>query len=297
MKENLFIKKGYNKDEVIQTGHQFLLGNGHIGYRGTLEEYTKEDMVGFNLVGVYDQYQDKWRESLNLPNPLFCKICREEKEISVKQSKYKKHEIQLDITNGLFKRITKYNDLIFSSTRFITFDSDLLIEKITIKTLKTLNLKIRMGLDTDIYESNGPHYVNKEVENIGNDIIFIGTTNEGKKIYQRNKYLLPENLKKRYLDGGFDIFYVSHGKEELTFYIASKVVNSKEEDFDFDYQKEYENHLLTFKKKWENSLIELKGNKEISFALKYSVYHLLILGDEYRNNSIPARGVSGQVYK
>ena len=47
----------------VEEGNRFLIGNGHLGYRGVLEEEGKEALKGFNLVGVYDRYQDKWRES------------------------------------------------------------------------------------------------------------------------------------------------------------------------------------------------------------------------------------------
>ena len=41
----------------------------------------------------------------------------------------------------------------------------------------------------------------------------------------------------------------------------------------------------------------IKGNKKAQFAIRYSIYHLLILGNKNYTHSIPARGVSGQTYK
>ncbi|MGD9812863.1 MAG: hypothetical protein AB7D50_00050 [Bacilli bacterium] len=38
-------------------------------------------------------------------------------------------------------------------------------------------------------------------------------------------------------------------------------------------------------------------NRAIQFAIDYSIYHLLILENEKYKTSIPARGLSGQVYK
>ena len=62
-------KKGFDKDNIVSYGNMFLIGNGHLGYRGTLEEFSKDEMVGLNVLGFYDKYQNKWRESLNIPNP------------------------------------------------------------------------------------------------------------------------------------------------------------------------------------------------------------------------------------
>ena len=63
------IKKGFNKEDIVSFGNMFLIGNGKYGYRGTLEEYSKNQMVGLNVVGFYDRYKKLWRESINLPNP------------------------------------------------------------------------------------------------------------------------------------------------------------------------------------------------------------------------------------
>ena len=41
------VKKGFQLDNIISYGNMFLIGNGHLGYRGTLEEFSKNEMVGF----------------------------------------------------------------------------------------------------------------------------------------------------------------------------------------------------------------------------------------------------------
>ena len=88
-----FIVNGFDYEKHLQEGNSFLIGNGHLGYRGTLEEYGKKEMGSFNLVGVYDQYQDKWRESLNMPNPLSVKAYVDDKEESVLTTKPKSHQL------------------------------------------------------------------------------------------------------------------------------------------------------------------------------------------------------------
>ena len=32
------VKTGFQKENVVSYGNMFLIGNGHLGYRGTLEE-------------------------------------------------------------------------------------------------------------------------------------------------------------------------------------------------------------------------------------------------------------------
>ena len=74
------VKKGFDKANIISFGNMFLIGNGHLGYKGTLEEYNKEQMPSLNVVGVYDKYQNKWRESINMPNPFFAVVKSSEQD-------------------------------------------------------------------------------------------------------------------------------------------------------------------------------------------------------------------------
>ncbi|MFA5697595.1 MAG: hypothetical protein WC888_04160, partial [Candidatus Izemoplasmatales bacterium] len=60
----------FTQDDIIKNGNKFMIGNGFYGYRGTLEEYSKEQMVSLNMAGLYDQNGTKWRESVNAFNPL-----------------------------------------------------------------------------------------------------------------------------------------------------------------------------------------------------------------------------------
>jgi hypothetical protein len=54
--------EGYNPDDIELNGNRFMLGNGYMGLRGTLEEQGKEELAGILLNGVYDQVPGKWRE-------------------------------------------------------------------------------------------------------------------------------------------------------------------------------------------------------------------------------------------
>ena len=52
---------GYRKENCVQEGNSFLVGNGHFGYRAALEERRAIEQVAWNLVGVYDQRGTEWR--------------------------------------------------------------------------------------------------------------------------------------------------------------------------------------------------------------------------------------------
>lgn len=50
------IEKGY-ADDRMKRGDKLLIGNGCLGYRGTLEENRKDDCVALTTAGFYDRYK------------------------------------------------------------------------------------------------------------------------------------------------------------------------------------------------------------------------------------------------
>ena len=114
------VKKGFDKANIISFGNMFLIGNGHLGYKGTLEEYTKEQMPSLNVVGIYDKYQNKWRESINMPNPFFAVVKSSTDSFSVLDGNYLSHQMSLNIKHAIFKRKTTYKQLDIVSERFIS---------------------------------------------------------------------------------------------------------------------------------------------------------------------------------
>ncbi len=299
-----FIVNGFDYEKHLQEGNSFLIGNGHLGYRGTLEEYGKKEMGSFNLVGVYDQYQDKWRESLNMPNPLSVKAYVDDKEESVLTTKPKSHQLSLSLEEGVLSRKSEFEDFLFSSERFLSSkDDSLLCSKIEIKAKKNVSLSLRYGIDTDIYEINGPHFKKENISEDGHCLYWMGTTNEEKILFESVSYLLSKNVETTYSDG----FFISKANlkrgESLKLEIFARV-NEQADDFstllDEDeisgFETRKKEHVSIFKKKFHDSLTSFKGDED-DFPLAYSIYQLRILADEKRCRGIPARGVSGEVYK
>lgn len=288
-------KKNFSYNDVISFGNMFLLGNGRYGYRGTLEEYRKDEMTGLNMLGVYDQYQDKWRESINLPNPFYIYI----KDHSILEDGYESHEISLDIENGVFSRLTKYKDIVIKSTRFVSSDNkEALANRYIIKALADTSFDITLGLDLDIYEINGPHFTNKKCDRSNNKVRFVGNTNEGKILQISAKYEIKGASLNEYFQD--DIYgYLARinlkKDEECTIDIIAQIKGDNL--LDSSFEELFQSHKSAFIKQWDNAYVEIKGDEEAQFELDYSIYHLLILQDNESLASVPARGLSGQTYK
>ena len=292
------IKKGFNQKDIVSYGNMFLLGNGRYGYRGTLEEYRKDEMVGLNMLGVYDRYEDKWRESINLVNPFYI-LAKGEKEFSLIKEKALNHEITLDIECGIFTRETSFEEVEIRSERFVSSSQkDLLAERYVLKANKETNLNICFGMDLDIFEINGPHFKEKQCNRNENVLSFVGTTNEGKNVGISSKYSINKGKITAFSNDfieGYNAEVTLEKDEEVVIEIIAQVnggdlLNNKFENL-------LQSHVEAFKKLWDNARVELVGDQQAQFELDYSVYHLLILQDNSSFASVPARGLSGQTYK
>ena len=60
--------------DIDRQGNKLLMGNGYIGYRGTLEEFNKEQKTATIVSGLYDKVGGQWREPVNLPNGSFIEV-------------------------------------------------------------------------------------------------------------------------------------------------------------------------------------------------------------------------------
>lgn len=101
MVDFILTEKEFDRDNIPWNGNRFLIGNGYFGIRGTLEEYTKENMCAVNMAGIYDRAGDAWRETVNAPNPLYTYVKVYGKKYALPENEPVSHEQTLDFENGL----------------------------------------------------------------------------------------------------------------------------------------------------------------------------------------------------
>jgi len=302
-------KQGLDLEQVKSLGDTFVIGNGHLGYRGTLEEYTKSQGVGLNIVGFYDRYSSKWRESVNVANPIYIKSYFNDKCLSVLENTPLNHNITLDTEKRVFSRKTEFDDAIITSSRFVSATKDNLIGfeyKLTAKSAGEYS--ILAGIDALIDEINGPHFATKKVYRKEELIIFVGQTNESKVAYVKLKlicdsdyiekkeenYRLTNEYKKN-LEAGESICLVGVADIEANDFIDETIDISSYELKDYLNLKD--EHIKECLAQWSISQVVIDGPKDAQEGLDYSIYQLLSIAPHKYITSIPARGVSGQTYK
>ena len=313
MKNEWIIKKNnFEKADIEMHGSKYLVANGFMGYRGTMEEYTANELVAVNLAGFFDLAEcSNWRESVNAPNPLYTVVSVDNKEINLSQFESVSHKQTLNIRNGIHSRNTIFNvngvNITIRAERFVSMVSENIIAlKYSVCADKDIEVILKTGIDKNIWNISGNHLNFVDENAIDNRLVLNAET-----VQLKNKlsvYEMVIGLETVENDGLIHTAKISlKANEEFTFtklsgiYHSESLKNSKE-NFENAVNKGYDNlkseHISAWDKVWEKSDVVIEGDEEAQFALRYSIYHLCSIAPHNTDIcGIPARGLSGQVYK
>ncbi|MDP4088774.1 MAG: glycosyl hydrolase family 65 protein [Bacillota bacterium] len=312
----------FNKENIVNNGNKFITGNGYMGFRGTLEEYTKNELVACNLAGLYDRQGDKWREPVNAPNGIFTALTVDGKELGVLREEPLEHVQVLDIMEGVHRRNTVWKTekgkVTIKSQRFVSLsDVHLICVKLSVFTEQSCEVVIKTGIDGDVWDINGPHLENYSFEKGEKYIKLAATTQELKvtvvsaEICKRS-FAAQETVEESEKGIFRYIRFYADPMTEYTIYkyvsvytgndeacnIVAECLRSAQKAAEEGYEKNYEAHVAKWKDRWDISDVLIEGNDDDQLALRYSIYQLQIIAPVHSDKlSIPARGLSGQTYK
>lgn len=319
---NWKISETLDETNITNFGNKFLLANGYMGYRGTLEEYTKEQLVGNTILGLYDQVGSKWREPVNAPNGFSVKLKKAGKELSVLTETPIYHTQELDIFKGIHERKTGFlvddGQVNLTIERFVSLDSvHLMASKGIITSTIPVTLTLQIGIDGDVWDINGPHLVDYQVEKVNpttytmaaktnelNQEVVVGQMVEVKNGTRKNDLIGEQKVYQEYT---LDL----QPNEPTEFEILVAIYNQQDDENpkaavlrelkaagEIGYPESKAKHQTVWQQLWGKSDIEIVGDDEAQLALRYSLYHLLSISPRHSEKlSIPARGLSGQTYK
>jgi kojibiose phosphorylase len=310
------------KESIMRNGNLYQIANGYMGYRGTLDEFGPDEQVGITLAGLYDRVGDAWREPVNAPNGGLTKITLDGREISALSTGIKRHRQSLNLQNAVFERETDFRSrgktLKLKSVRFLSADHPHLgIIKYSLTVDRKARIKIRTGIDYNIWDLNGPHLLKLTPGNKNGVLLVQGITGEASKrvavaeaitcIFGRASIETSGNRILRVIE--FD----AHANEAYTFYkyftvytsndpvkssVTEAAVTSVRTAKESGYEECLSRHNAQWAKKWESCDIKIDGDAQAQLALRYSIFQLLMVAPVTGSaNSIPARALSGQVYK
>jgi nigerose phosphorylase len=312
----------FNSENIVSNGNKFLTGNGYMGFRGTMEEYTKNELVACNISGLYDRQGKLWREPINAPNGLFTTLIIDGKEIGLLSEKPIEHEQSLDIKEGIHRRNTmwetKHGKVKVKTERFVSLENvHLICLKYTLSVEKSCELIIKTGIDGEVWDINGPHLKNYIIEEKKGIIKVSSITQELKvpvvvtEAYKKS-FEAAVIIEKSEMCIFRELKFKAEPKVEYTIHKYVSVYTGNDETSNIEkhceaialkasemgYEKVYNEHIKQWKARWEASDVIIEGDEEDQLALRYSIYQLQIIAPVHSKKlSIPARGLSGQTYK
>lgn len=266
--------EGYRPEEIALNGNRFMLGNGYMGLRGTLEEHGREEFAGCLLNGVYDRVPGKWREPVNAPNGLYTTV--------ENAGRILEHEQTLDIRHGILSRRTKYERARVESERFVSMDN---VHLICLRY--SADAPVKTAIDSDVWDINGPHF--QTVEKSDNHVL-VKTGEMG--------ILIAVCTEIEWTGATSFHKYIAI----FTSLDCADPLEAARESCRKAKASGYENlrtaHAGRWEKIWQDCDVQIDGDEEAQFALRYSLYQLQLTAPRHSDCvSIPARGLSGQVYK
>ncbi len=312
--------------DIDRQGNKLLIGNGYIGYRGTLEEFTKDQKTATIVSGLYDQVGDQWREPVNLPNGGFVQVYYQGEPLHALNSKILEHTQSLDMQHAIHERCTVFEaqdgaQITVRARRFASLaEPHLICMEYSVSVDRTCAVDLLTGIDGDVWDINGPH-LQEIVSSEGDGILSLAAcTHESSiPIAVSESIAFPAESPKPALSNlhelrkscAFRKIHTDLAQDKLTFYKffahftgqdgpnpleASRQLCQRAAERGFDVLLLAHNAL--WEKRWDTCDIQIDGDAPAQQALRFSMYHLLAIAPAHSSHaSIPARGLSGQVYK
>lgn len=307
-------------EKIPANGNKFLCGNGYLGIRGTLEEHTKEQLVAVNLAGIYDKVGDGWREPLNAPNPLYTYIKIDGTYYRMPDIEPKEHNQWLDYRHGIEGRTTTWVTLrgtvTVESEHFAKYDEPHIVcLSYRIVTDFHADIEVVTGIDGDVWDIHGPHYVKLSGTRTPEQLSMEAETGTGERVAvvsqtqmdfpcEKKEKEEEKRLLERFcmvtnanepvcLTKLVAIYTTKDTKEPLA--EAKKALEAVSQKGYAQCAAEHEN---VWEEAWKTAEVEIDGDDEAMEALNYSLYHLMSIAPRHTGGlSIGARGLSGQTYK
>jgi kojibiose phosphorylase len=310
------------KESIMRRGNVYQLANGYMGYRGTLDEFGPAESVGITLAGIFDRVGAAWREPVNAPNGGFTRVSLDGVELSALGNKVRRHKQTLHFANAEFERETVFSSraktLTIKSSRYLSADTpNLGVIKFSLCCDKAAKLTICTGIDYNIWDLNGPHLLQLTAEKRGSVLLVQGVTNETSKRVvvaealdldfgeETNESTDNRNLRVINLRAEPGIIYTFHkyfavvtDNDPVGKPVREAAIEVVEHARALGYEACLDKHNAEWDRKWERCDVQIEGDDEAQHALRYSILQLLMVAPVNGSaNSIPARALSGQVYK
>jgi len=312
----------------------FTVGNGFVGSRGILEEGYTQGYAGTYIAGIYDRSEGQSYEIVNAPNPICVEIIVNGKKLSKDNMQVIEHSRILNLQKAMLQRHNIFADsggrYEYESMRFFSL-SDMHIGAMTFSLAlldADAHVIVKIAIDgstrNELQAVGGPikHYSITETSTLGNEISYLeAKTNDlgiliGLAIGCEMENSAPrlETTARSYTDGESVIQEFSFDGEKgckyqfnnyISIYTSRELEHSPKTDClsatrmakRLGVSDLLKRHINAWARRWECSDIKIDGDQLIQKALRFDIYHLLIVASpEDLDVSIAPKALSSEWY-
>jgi kojibiose phosphorylase len=150
---------GYADDAVARDGSNFLVGNGYLGVRGTLEPWRAERYPAITVSDTYDMADGRWRELCTVPNGLYAELRDADGRDLLAVAEPQRMRRELDLRSGVARRWIDGGDAAVTVERFASYgDLHLVASRLVVRAERATELVLRAGIDDRVWSLNGDHF-------------------------------------------------------------------------------------------------------------------------------------------
>ncbi len=310
------------RENIVNFGSNFLLGNGYLGYRGGGAEYRKDEYSACIVSDTYDNSDGTWKELCNAANPLYADVHPAADHIISK-----KEHFHFNLRDGLLSRklqLKTENGSVFIEEKKYAHmkERHLLLMEYTVRPDYDVELEIITGIDGDTWNLNGKHLKEHHFNAAGGEEkeridLAAQTVEKGHTIVVSEFCLMNggKRIEQRIAEGERTCFrkgrvYIPAG-EKLVIQKAAAIYTSNDVSDPFaaasaclreavkkSRAELHRSHREEWDRLWDRLDIHIEGDPEDQILMRFNLYHAIIAVPRHTDRlPIGARGLSCQAYQ
>ena len=317
------VEAAFRSDLMVPSASNFLIGNGYLGYRGTLEEDRQDGFVACVVSDTYDMADGKWRELCNAPNGLFTELRAGGVVVSPTTGTADAFERRLDLQHGVFSRRLSWQHgdaaVTISSERFASFaDIHLLALRYTVTADQATEFDLSTGIDGQVWSLNGDHFRTCRAEQVDDRLLMTATLKESGidlVVAETMVLIAPSATAMDVTEGERQILrtgrlaLAERQSVDLVKLVAiysgndvadprAAALASLDRALSAGYDRLKADHAAVWHAQWADTDVRIDGDPVAQLALRFCLYHNIIATPAHSDHlPIGARGLSCQAYQ
>ena len=330
----VLVERRYDAARNATHAGLFLIGNGYLGYRGTLADQRASDSVGLVLTDTYDNADGTWTELCTVPNPLYTTIEIDGRPFDLAGTDRRVYRRGLDVSRAVWTFRTETDAMAIEEQRFAPLERrHVLARRFTFRAKRNLGLSLTVGIDGRVCSVHGRHLVEQRGTINADTAWIVARTSEhgyGIAVAARSQVavgaialLEPVRATVNAVDHRLqlplpvgqtlvlDTFAVVGSSNDLTF--TTTRPGSRPESLDplvahlhdrldaaesVGYEALLAEHTTAWSAVWERHDVTIAGAELVTAALRFDTYRNVIVTPRHTDHlPIEVRGLSRRPYR